>query len=466
MVKKKREFQFSSATFLFAAAALAFSGVYAIQLGNRTQAAGSANISATLLSKSSSSVQTIPLDKLSEFVTIDRSDSRWAGRAIKGVYADVLDYWVVFGPSSTDTNSLIVRFSTVNGSAQATKSVDLGQGGKATIFNEALYVLKDKNGLKSIEVFNYRTLEHWEEDSIPLGSNRSSDFDLFLPTTWEDGPAVLAYSKTTKKAVWFNDMYEKIDESVIDMDAITDPKSIAVRGNRIFKADSAFWGDMVQRGEITVAQQTDYQVRFADKSTVIYSYLNDGTYHRAYYIPPVSLSKSFEGMSFIGYVPYLTYADDSEIKVYSIDTATALSDIGQTRRFDFDLNGGTGDVPALVNGVSEQCFTPGDLLVPSRTGYNFLGWSLDKDAKQATTTPICEFGSPKKTIVVYALWQEDGNTPAANDEPTPASPSSPKVVDDKPKNPNTADEIAPFNLVGAITCAGLATLFAILKRRR
>ena len=238
MVKKKREFQFSSATFLFAAAALVFSSVYAIQLGNRSQAAGSANISATTLAKNSSSVITIPVDQLESVLTIDRSDSRWAGRAIKGVLAEgALDYWVTFGPSSTDTNSLIVRFSGIDASAQATQSVDLGDGGKMVFFNDALFVLKNKQGQKSIELFDYRTLEHWSEDSIALGT-LGADVDLITPSSWNDGPATLAYSNTTKKTVMFDDMYQKIEGSGFDMSAITDPKSITVRGNRIFRADS------------------------------------------------------------------------------------------------------------------------------------------------------------------------------------------------------------------------------------
>lgn len=79
------------------------------------------------------------------------------------------------------------------------------------------------------------------------------------------------------------------------------------------------------------------------------------------------------------------------------------------RTVKYDLNDGSGEVPAsleIVEGENvEVVFTP----KPTKQGYEFVGWAEEKDATEAIYTPdgITMFTIGLQDVTLYAVWKEN-----------------------------------------------------------
>jgi len=90
-----------------------------------------------------------------------------------------------------------------------------------------------------------------------------------------------------------------------------------------------------------------------------------------------------------------SYTPTTNITVYALWSAEKLK-----YTVSFDVNGGTGTVAALTETVAEQGITlPAG---PTRTGYNFSGWSEVKDTPPGLLANT-NF-KPKTATILYALW--------------------------------------------------------------
>ncbi len=110
-------------------------------------------------------------------------------------------------------------------------------------------------------------------------------------------------------------------------------------------------------------------------------------------VPPADPEKA--GYLFLGWDPGLPTAMPAEDQTF-----TALwFEIGEVT-ISFDLNGGTGTVPAEINGAPGAAITlpaQGDI---TRAYYNFLGWAESPDA----TVPLTDFTIPSANTTLYAVW--------------------------------------------------------------
>ena len=99
------------------------------------------------------------------------------------------------------------------------------------------------------------------------------------------------------------------------------------------------------------------------------------------------------------------YVDSGEY-VWHLDGK--LLDKVQLYHVTYDANGGTGTVTDEAGYMAGQTFTPksGDGL--TRDGYDFLGWSTDKNA----SAPDSTFAIPSQggDVTLYAVWKESKPT--------------------------------------------------------
>jgi uncharacterized repeat protein (TIGR02543 family) len=86
----------------------------------------------------------------------------------------------------------------------------------------------------------------------------------------------------------------------------------------------------------------------------------------------------------------------------------------------FNLNGGTGDTPAVETYQGDSITIPD--YRPTKDGYKFLGWSTSQDATTSEYVSGDEF-TPDEDVVLYAVWEESDEP----DEPvTPGGGGSAK----------------------------------------
>ena len=496
MVKQKRELKFSSASLFFAAAALVFGSVYAIQLGNRSDAAGN-NLAS--VSASSSSVTKIPASGLQrEFLTT--WDVSYVNFHLETIFSMNYEYGLIYGSNSNGYEHIFVKknssgvetfrsaFSVFGTILDATYDSVKGQ----------IVAIVDNAGTQSICAYNAATL--YLQQKVDLNGKNYKGIDYHSST-------IARYEAVTSddKGVMLDENFAEITaRGTADFSNITRFQSISFARGTYFVGGSTNWSDMVEAGEITAAQKTQYEKKFTEKTGVIYTFLRNGTYKGAYTVNPDGLTGDYEflGIDFVanngGEARIFYKTSTYNYAVYKITERSINEDFNTAYFFDFDLNGGTGDKIAMIKSISAGCINRYGVETPepTREGYTFLGWSKDKNDTRTTswkTEPVFADGfatTPtlvENVEVLYAIWAKNATPTPSGDDTKPADDSDKKDGSDQkgdsdsgttpetvkpsnnkknPKNPNTGDDISPISLIGAVTCAGMALLVSVLKRRR
>jgi len=96
------------------------------------------------------------------------------------------------------------------------------------------------------------------------------------------------------------------------------------------------------------------------------------------------------------YQPGDTYTDNASITLYAKWST-------QTVEIRYRMNGGTGSVDSYKAEIGSTATVT--TYIPEREGYDFLGWSRDKDATEAEITGGETFTVPKKVVTLYAIWK-------------------------------------------------------------
>jgi uncharacterized repeat protein (TIGR02543 family) len=143
-------------------------------------------------------------------------------------------------------------------------------------------------------------------------------------------------------------------------------------------------------------------------------------------IPSASYRRRLSGSNYIWDISSPTQEDlDNALIIYGISTTSeitieAIYEELPKWTVSFNLNGGTGDTPAIETYQGDSIIIPG--YRPTRDGYKFLGWSTSQDATTAEYVSGDEF-TPDEDVVLYAVWEESDEP----DEPvTPGSGGSAK----------------------------------------
>ena len=73
----------------------------------------------------------------------------------------------------------------------------------------------------------------------------------------------------------------------------------------------------------------------------------------------------------------------------------------------YDLNGGTGSIPNTTYIYAESGTVKLTSIAPTRTGYTFLGWAIDKTVKKAEYPSGADYNKNiKKDVTLYAIWKD------------------------------------------------------------
>lgn len=137
-----------------------------------------------------------------------------------------------------------------------------------------------------------------------------------------------------------------------------------------------------------------------------------------YYGKPLTISSTIPsrvGYKFLGWtdtdVAVVTYAPGS---TYTRNAALTLAAVWQSTdiKITYNANGGTGAPPSqtVKNGES---FTISKT-VPTRSGYNFLGWSKSSSASYPLIAPGSTYSGATADLTFYAAWEKE-------DEPLPST---------------------------------------------
>ena len=147
------------------------------------------------------------------------------------------------------------------------------------------------------------------------------------------------------------------------------------------------------------ARHVTYTATLTANNYTITFYLN-GEYYSAVTLPygaaiaPIEVSVP-DGYVFNGWSPEVP----ATMPAQNMNIYGTLSE--NTVTVSFDLNGGTGTVPAqIAEVIGTQIALPaqGDI---TREGYNFLGWATTPDATEALES----FVIPSQEQTLYAVWQ-------------------------------------------------------------
>lgn len=93
-------------------------------------------------------------------------------------------------------------------------------------------------------------------------------------------------------------------------------------------------------------------------------------------------------------------------------TATSVTPRLTGLRLSYDVNTGTGSVPASQEYTHEDNVTVNFDNIPTKVGYTFHGWSTNKNASSAeyTVTGSKTFKMPAKEVTLYAIWMPNTGT--------------------------------------------------------
>jgi len=100
-------------------------------------------------------------------------------------------------------------------------------------------------------------------------------------------------------------------------------------------------------------------------------------------------------------VEKLTAVDNGEVTLYAVWEPI-------TYTVNFDLNGAEGTVPSQINATYD---VPFELSTPTRTGYNFMGWSTEQDASSGYKGSATNLTTVKDDeVTLYAIWSINSYT--------------------------------------------------------
>ncbi len=190
----------------------------------------------------------------------------------------------------------------------------------------------------------------------------------------------------------------------------------------------AFMGWATSASATTVAYQPGSQFK-NNTPTTLYAVWKAGVYRVTYHanggsgvpeaqfkVPgtPLTLSKQkptrthyrFLGWSTDQSAKAGTYATGSQFKN---NCNTVLYAVWQANRYtvSYNANGGSG-APASQTKIAGTPLTLSTKR-PTRTGYLFLGWSTDKNAKAGTYASGAQYKN-NGDVTLYAIWKSDGTT--------------------------------------------------------
>ena len=142
-----------------------------------------------------------------------------------------------------------------------------------------------------------------------------------------------------------------------------------------------------------------------------------------------------------------------------MDTAEQITYI-----LNYNANGGSG-APSVTTkyGNSKYAIFQADASVPSREGFDFVGWSFTRDG-EAKVQANDFFTVTSTNTTLYAVWVEEGKASESSEEEN-ASPLGVVAVSGEPSAPNTMFDSAVILGCTAAMVAAVA-IFALVARAR
>lgn len=100
------------------------------------------------------------------------------------------------------------------------------------------------------------------------------------------------------------------------------------------------------------------------------------------------------------------------ITLYAIWKEGTVEPITEGYTIHYDANGGSGTMSDQLVATNKVTYLAKNIFV--RSGYRFLGWSIDKDASVASLTDsqrVAHLANTGETITLYAVWQSESEKP-------------------------------------------------------
>lgn len=163
-----------------------------------------------------------------------------------------------------------------------------------------------------------------------------------------------------------------------------------------------------------------------------------------------------EGYSFVGWDVSFDHITE-DLKVTAIWNEDAPVVEVMTYRIQYDTNGGDGPVP-----IDDNEYMEGDIAILddgsdlSLEGYEFAGWSLDRDGAVITDYEVTVDGD----MIFYAIWQEVEYP--EEEEETVVDPGPEEVIE----LPKTGLPSAAYTGVTGLLFGTGASLIEVIRRKR
>ncbi len=223
---------------------------------------------------------------------------------------------------------------------------------------------------------------------------------------WDNLPQTMPASDVVITAKWVSTGYklsfyvngvEILSQTLNEGDAISAPQYTAPEGYVFSGWSPAVPGTMP-------ANDVSFYGTTSPKSVTLTFYVDgvlrsDLTITADYGTPVTAPVVSKANYTFSGWspaVPGTMPANDASF--YGTFTANKAT-------VSFDLNGGTGTVPAAVTDVIGANVTLPAQGTISKQGYTFKGWAATANA----TVPVSGFTVPAQGATLYAVWEEEAN---------------------------------------------------------
>ena len=134
-----------------------------------------------------------------------------------------------------------------------------------------------------------------------------------------------------------------------------------------------------------------------------------------------------DGFTFLGWSPYsdanapslmneaeVNHLTDKgkSITLYAIWKEGTVEPITDGYTIHYDANGGSGSMSDQLVATNKPAYLAKNIYM--RSGYRFLGWSIDGDAKVASLTDgqkVAHLANTGETIALYAVWQSEAEKP-------------------------------------------------------
>lgn len=212
------------------------------------------------------------------------------------------------------------------------------------------------------------------------------------------------FENSIKDGGWWTWIRRVSIEMAMDGEVVPTPDRVTIT-ERSFSASIDTYGNVTTDLHLATTQDTTYTLEY---TATINSAQKGGVAGQTMSVGEGGTNKTVSFRLESG-APRGTYQITVVVKDARGNTAATLTAMAgyNARAITYNSNGGSSNVP-----FDNKDYATGETAtvlfnyIPSRTGYKFLGWSTDKDAKQPTYTSdgLKTLTVGQSDIVLYAVW--------------------------------------------------------------